>query len=70
MSQCYATIAVSVNNIGKLSVSDYMSLTLHDTEEEARDAVQNNLRAGDKAVALLSIEGVYRAKSIEIEKVE
>lgn len=63
----YATVSVQRTKDGILA-TDTESLTFHETEEQAREEMKTMLTEGDKLVALLVVEGLYRTKSVEIEK--
>jgi hypothetical protein len=69
--QKFATVAVSQsrNNEDWLVVDDSMSFCLHDTEATARKRIDDSLKSGDRMVALLKIEGIFKIKSLEIEQV-
>lgn len=64
----WATVAVSIDEIGKVKVEDRESFELYDLEAEAHEAVEEGLRSGDKAVALFKLDGVYEIDAITLRK--
>lgn len=67
--QKWATVAVEPNEIGKLVILDHETFELYDTEDEARAAVDSDLRSGDAAVVLMKVENVYKIGSIKLETI-
>ena len=68
MEKLWATIGMKINEIGNVAVEDREGLEIHETEHEAKEAVENGLRSGERAVALFVCEGVYEVGEIKLTK--
>lgn len=52
----------------RLAIADCASVEMHSIEADARNALRNNLRAGDQLVGLFQMEGVYDADITILKK--
>lgn len=66
----WATVCVSHREGPEhLCVEDSMSFEFHATEADARAELHDKIKNGSPMVALLQVDGVFAAKTIEIERV-